>query len=484
MCKSNLKIGWLLFLPFMLGSCSQNDEFDKEDVSGAKDRKLIELSVPEYLSIAYDSENNELSNEEATNILKEFVYSSVETRGTTAQLTFNVNKEYYLNTTNSRSSLKQPIKIVEFTIGNETRNGSTSVGFASVVADKRFPNVLAYSPNGNVAEIEEYGAGIMMKRAQNVAQNYISQVEHYQDSLRDRTVEKVCTILGVKNFSFEKVENSLVLEEDTKIEDLDNLIESRGSAVNPSGTPIATIGPLINERLQWIQGWPQNQFIKECSKEDLNYWPSINYGGKYPAGCTAVAAASILTYLKPTIYSNDLGRNVDWSTALSNPVIDWFTSATDSYVIEAAAILKEVSVNIGTTYNHEGGSASAEGVRSYFGKLGIAMDGKSALNYFTIRPSIGAYRPVLLTGACRSISRAEYTNGRHAWTMDGIKIVKRTVTSRIELAQYNNYGYCHFGWVFGGGNGWYLFDSDGGITFDYGGDKYDIDLAAYPNIRK
>lgn len=37
---------------------------------------------------------------------------------------------------------------------------------------------------------------------------------------------------------------------------------------------------------------------------------------------------------------------------------------------------------------------------------------------------------------------------------------------------------------FGGGNGWYLFDSDGGITFDYGGDKYDIDLAAYPNIRK
>ena len=45
MCKSNLKIGWLLFLPFMLGSCSQNDEFDKEDVSGAKDRKLLELSV-------------------------------------------------------------------------------------------------------------------------------------------------------------------------------------------------------------------------------------------------------------------------------------------------------------------------------------------------------------------------------------------------------------------------------------------------------
>lgn len=179
MRKSNLKIGWLLFLPFMLGSCSQNDEFDKEDVSGAKDRKLLELSVPEYLSIAYDSENNELSNEEATDILKEFVYSSVETRGTTAQLAFNVNKEYYLNTPNSRSRFNQPIKIVEFTIGNETRNGSNSVGFASVVADKRFPNVLAYSPNGNVAEIEEYGAGIMMKRAQNVAQNYISQVEHY-----------------------------------------------------------------------------------------------------------------------------------------------------------------------------------------------------------------------------------------------------------------------------------------------------------------
>jgi hypothetical protein len=86
MCKSNLKIGWLLFLPFMLGSCSQNDEFDKEDVSGAKDRKLLELSVPEYLSIAYDSENNELSNEEATNILKEFVYSSVERNDSTIDI--------------------------------------------------------------------------------------------------------------------------------------------------------------------------------------------------------------------------------------------------------------------------------------------------------------------------------------------------------------------------------------------------------------
>lgn len=484
MCKSNLKFGWLLFLPFVLGACSQNDEFDKEDVSGAKDRKLLKLSVPEYLSIAYDSEDNELSNEEATDILKEFVYSGMETRGATAQLTFSVNNEYYLNTANSRSNLKQPIKIIEFAIGNETRNGSNSVGFASIVADKRFPNVLAYSSNGNVAEIEEYGAGIMMKRAQNVAQNYISQIEHYQDSLRDKTIEKVCTILGIENFSFEKVENSLVLEENTKIEDLDNLIKSRGYAVNPSGTPIATIGPLINERLQWIQGWPQNKFIEKCSEEDLEYWPEINYGGNYPAGCTAVAAATILTYLQPTIYSNDLGRNVNWNTALSNPVIDWFTPETNSYVIEAAAILKEVAVNIGTKYGPEGGSASAEAVRSYFSKLGISMDGKNALSYFTIRPSIGAYRPVLLTGACRSISRSEYTNGRHSWTMDGIKIVKRTITTRTELAQYNNYGYCHFGWVFGGGNGWYLFDSDGGITFDYGGNKYDIDLAAYPNIRK
>ena len=29
----------------------------------------------------------------------------------------------------------------------------------------------------------------------------------------------------------------------------------------------ATIGPLINERLQWIQGWPQNQLSKNVLKK-------------------------------------------------------------------------------------------------------------------------------------------------------------------------------------------------------------------------
>lgn len=478
---SKFKTMWTFMLLFILAACSQNEDFNKEDVADQKDRPLVQLTVPEYLSIAYDGEN-ELSNEDATKILQEFISSEVQTRGTSlGDLSLAVSNEYYLDAPSTRSNTGDPIKIVEFVIGDKTRTTSNSQGFASVVADQRFPNVIAYAPQGDINEIDQYGAGLMMKRAKGVAQYHISTIENYKDSLREKTIEKIRTYLKVEDYSFENINKSLVVEQPENKE-LEEFIQTRGSATTPSGVPVATIGPLVDEHLEWIQGFPQNQFIQECLPEHLPYWDPMMYGNRYPAGCTAVAAATILTYVKPTIYCSDLGRNANWSTALSNVKINWFSDENSSYVKEAAAILKEVSYGIDTKFSEAGGSASAEAVRSYFGRIGVKMDGKSGLNYFTIRPSIGAYKPVLLTGASRNLSRADYTSGRHAWVMDGIKIMQRG--TRQELRQYNNYGYCHFGWVFGGGNGWYLFDAGGGISFQYGNELYDMELAAYPNISK
>lgn len=471
---------WTFMLLLGLAACSQNEDFTKEDIADQKDRPLVQLTTPEYLSIAYDGEN-ELSSEDATKILQEFISTDVKTRGTSpTDFNLTVSKEYYLDATLTRSNSETPIKIVEFILGDKTRSDSNSNGFASVVADKRFPNVIAYSPKGDINEIDQYGAGLMMKRAKSVAQHHISTIENYKDSLREETIEKIKTRLNVEDYSFDNIKNSLVVEQPNN-KDMEEFIQTRGSAIpDPPGIEQASIGPLVNEKLQWIQGFPQNQFIEPCKPEDLPYWDQMMYGGRYPAGCTAVAAATILTYLKPTIYCSDLKRNANWSTALSNVKIDYFADENASYVKEAAAILKEVSYGINTKFNANGGSASAEAVQSYYSKLGIRMSGRSSLNYFTIRPSIGAYKPVLLTGASRSLSRADYTNGRHAWVMDGLKIMQRG--TRQELKQFNNYGYCHFGWGFGAGNGWYLFDAGGGISFQYGNDLYDMELAAYPNI--
>lgn len=56
---------WTFVLLFILAACNQNEDFNKEDVADQKDRPLVQLTVLEYLSIAYNSEN-ELSNEDAT----------------------------------------------------------------------------------------------------------------------------------------------------------------------------------------------------------------------------------------------------------------------------------------------------------------------------------------------------------------------------------------------------------------------------------
>lgn len=475
------KTMWTFVLLFALVACSQNEDFNKEDFADQKDRPLVQLTAPEYLSVAYDGEN-ELSSEAATKILQEFISTEVETRGTSSNdLNLTVSKEYYLNATVTRSNAKTPIKIVEFVVGNKTRANST--GFASVVADKRYPNVIAYAPKGDINEIDQYGAGLMMKRAKSVAQHHISTIENYKDSLREKTIDKIRTRLDFKDYSFENIKNSLVVEQPENKE-LEEFIKTRGSAITtPPGVQVASIGPLVNQNLQWIQGAPQNLFIEKCSAADAPYWDEMFYGGRYPAGCTAVAAATILTYVKPTIYCSNLGRNANWNTALSNVIIDFWSNETEPYVIESAAILKEVSYGISTKFSAAGGSASAEAVQSYFSRIGVKMGGRSALTYFTIRPSIGAYKPVLLTGASRNVgTRADYTTGRHAWVMDGIKIMQRG--TRQELQQFNNYGFCHFGWVFGSGNGWYLFDANGSISFQYGSDLYDMELAAYPNISK
>lgn len=470
-------------LLFGLVACSQNEVFNKEDISDQKDRPLVLLSAPEYLSIAYDG-NTELSSEDATKILQEFISSEVKTRGTSPNnLSLAVSKEYYLDATLTSSNSGTPVKIVEFILGDKARANSNSTGFASVVADKRYPNVIAYAPTGDINEIDQYGAGLMMKRAKSVAQHHISTIESYKDSLREKTIEKIRMRFDFNDFSFENIKNSLVVEQPEN-KDIEEFIQTRGSAITPPpGTQVAAIGPLIDQRLQWIQGFPQNQFIEKCKPEDLPYWNEMFYGGSYPAGCTAVAAATILTYVKPTIYCSNLGRNANWNTALSNVVIDCFSDENANYVKEAAAILKEVSYGINTKFSAAGGSASAESVQLYFGRIGVNMSGRSSLSYFTIRPSIGAYKPVLLTGASRNVgTRAENVTGRHAWVMDGIKIMQRG--TRQELKEFNNYGFCHFGWGFGGGNGWYLFDASGSISFQYGSDLYDMELAAYPNISK
>lgn len=489
------KCKFLFFVLMSLSiiSCNKGDDLSDKDLIGGGDKLFSQLTAPEYLSIAFDGDN-EIANEEASEILKEFVVSNSQTRSSIASdMVFEVNQEYYLdlcsnNTLTTRSSdVGSKLKVVEFRIKsglNRSESEENSEGFALVVADKRYPNVLSYVEKGSIDKATECGADIMIARAENIAVYYVSKIEEYQDSLRDSTIDKICKLHKIDNYSFEEVKNKLIVEtiDYSAIEDYDHASTRGPGYVNPPGTPIATIGPLVE--VEWIQGGPQNQFVKKFEGNDSVYWDPYIYGGRYPAGCTAVAVAQAISYYRPVIFSTDLKRNVNWSTALSSKKIDWRTLPTLPYVIESAAILQEVAKGIKTIYSSAGGSANMDNGRSYISTLGLSIDAKTACNYFTIRPSISALQPVILTGKSRIVSRADYISGSHAWVMDGIKIINRASLARQELQQYNNYGHCNFGWAFGSYNGWYLFDSVGTINFDCGNEKYDIDLSAYPNIKR
>lgn len=445
-------------------SCTQNlEEGDQDNGGNLLHRVAIGLTEPELLSIAYDSDND-LSEEAATDILSDFIAANNVSRNSMS--TFSLTNKFTINEVNNAtcSANKDHVTFYEYETENQPEKKK-----ALVCGDKRFPAVVAYIDSYNKTSI--LPADIMLANAKQYVLSTISQIKHYEDSLRVQTIDKVRRIKPFTgDFKFKDFEHNIFVYENT----------TRGWAVTPGGTEMAKIGPLT--MTQWDQISPYNLYADPTTGTADEGTFTDSYDNRYPAGCVVTAMAQIAAYLKPSMPS------IDWTLANVHSVSN--SDKTSERAKAVASVFSLIAKGSGTTYGPEGGSTNTQKARNYMKTLGVYMDDATDCTFQNMKSSLDALRLVYITGTSRHVStRGFNASGRHAWLADGYQIRQRNSSYRMILKQYNVYCHCNFGWG-GDFDGWYLYQSSGDITFDCNGypnfeyDIFDYDLKAYPNVRK
>lgn len=468
----------------IFAACSNEEDAIHDDLIGGGDLMVVSLSCEEALSLVSDYTYT-LSDDEVLQAVRTFL---VQQEGqTTRTAVFNKMKiiqNYKVACNNEATTISTNRQdSIEFSL-IDLGNDKTS-GIAVVCRDSRYPEVLAYVPTANIQTYQSCTPmQMMISRSQDVALQYIDKCNSaINEEVRAKTIDKICKILDIneEDFDLGKYRSRIFIQ-------CQDGNETRSSLQNPSGTILTTVGPLCGTT-RLIQGWPCNQFIETSALEKYN---TMQHNGHFPAGCVNVALATMCSYLQPTIYCSELGRNINWNNVVNthfNPY-SFDPSQYDENTPQAKEVgylLKILATKTNTRFNENGGNTYTRDAASYMRSIGIYMsNSETTLNYSTVRSSLGSLGLVYCTGTHQTKTRSDGSNSGHAWVIDGLQI--RRPLSRYELQNYNCYANCKFGWIewdYGNAfDGWYLFDTNGAISFDFGSDYISTNLSCIPNIRK
>lgn len=468
---------YLKFLPvvlFILSGCSDKmDEVDTVIDDGYK--SYISLSEQEYISIAYP-DKKDLTDAEVEGIAKSYIGSikGVNTRSVSNSLSNAQKEKISLSLTTKQHEKDEDIYFTKLKwVDDQTKEPISMI----VSSDCRFPYVIAFSEEGDFFSPNET-ADLMIKNAMNIALQEIAIIKQCEDSLREKT--KTYVNMQIRRYGMKHVEYLV-----------DNTPVTHSSATdNPSGQLHKIVEPML--KTKWNQTSPYNLYVPKCTSE---YDFGLGYEGRHPAGCTIVAWAQVLAYLQPNI--NDIitpeGQKFYWGNLGSYSPNFWEHHEPTEDDKRLASLIKNLADGSGTTFTIKGSTVSVDAVANYVKKWNVHIDEKNSCTCQNMANSLDLRRPVICIGtarATRGTRAAEaFTNGSHAWVVDGYQIRVRpsnTVSSPAQpcriLKRYNVYCHANMGWG-GSFDGWYLYRYDGSIDFDCGGDLYDIDLACYPNAR-
>lgn len=492
----DFKLGVTLLLSVFIISCSNKDEFDNEVIKGGYEKDKISLSVNEFISIAYPADTK-LTKEETEEILKDFADNThsnpVIKSGNDPKMNFVYEGEVIIEkgpSVKSGNSQRNTVTFHKYSlIPNATKSNTENTdGYAVVCADSRFPNVIAYAEGGNIENSMLDGSGMMLETSKRIALGYIQKINHIEDSLRTITINKICEELNISSEGF-SIDNKIIADNIS----VPDVLTKTGPS-NPTGSFITAVGPLT--RTAWNQNAPYNLFIRKYDDPSHGSYFGSSYEGRYPTGCVITTMAQITAYFKPTIRLNRLGKYADWNTILATTSVSNSNQSTEQ-VQQVAALMEQIGLNSDTKWGTSGGSTNSGNAIKYMNSIGIYFSGQTSMLFQNMKSSLDALRLIYATGTCRSVNpysfsaknlsskSADYTNGSHAWIIDGYQIRERP--SRKILRERNVWAHCNFGWG-PWRNAYFLFQSDGSITFDidqFGStDVYDINLRIYPNVRR
>lgn len=451
-------ICYLLFLFVLFQGCDNKIESETELKNISLDKTPLELTKYEYASIALN-EPKEIEEPIINKLIKSFLDSQSENQTKkNNDIKINIKKKYFISN-NSISKTKSvtttDIPILKVEISNQEKEG-----LAYICSDERFPLLLAYLPYAKDTLMDEcFGANLMLKQAENIILEQELIYNHVKDSLRVSTLNKVKKHFGDELVNIELVkENILINENNTKssiVKDpyLNNNILSK-------------IGPYIST--QWGQSAPYNNKLGGSCPD----W--FGEPQNYNASAIIVTIAQILGFYEPNIYTS--GITINWAYLKQKPTIvepDYFNvgDPLDKRNM-VSALIKLCSDKCKISYTCSGSSYYMNDIINFLKSYNIQVDSQRNFDFKEIKNSLENVKFAICHGKTSN-------NGGHSWLIDGyMDLYVGTSLSSFTTWVHANMGMGSYY------DGYYLVNSNTGLTFDPGFAHFNKDIVMYNNVRK
>lgn len=364
------------------------------------DESVLPTEQPETM---YELRNNEIADL-LSGYFESLQNNSPATRSNKPEIT-KLNKVRYNNPIVTRSGKTENNG---FTICTVDINYGGKEGFAIVVADKRLPVVLAYSPNGKFSELKEKGSENLQKYVSNIPNDIkavLAEPRYLQGGFTDPD----------NKFASFPYPN-----------DRDEIYAT--SLSNGIWEDVA----LLKQSVLWGQRTPYNDSLPV----------NLSTGKPYPVGCTNVALSQIMAYHKyPTKYNWNLMANL--VNIENNPFAPKGMSDT------IASFIRELTTITKTTFK-EATDAASNNIPDFIEALNtLGFAHSPAINYDAdaIRHSLRGKYSVIAFGQSA-------TGSGHAFVISGYWKFEVPPTMP-DLQNGTNLG-INWGTAGGWGDGWYL----------------------------
>lgn len=461
---------WILTMAIPLLFACKNDNQTDDILSSKTDSAgTVELSQEEIVSIAFDNPQ-EIAPEEIMKLVQEFPLKANDKGETKISdvRDIAVGEKYYISSGERRqkaskgtqASSSLAYKVPFYKVNLKTGTGS---GLAIVCADERFPRVVAYIPLKDRSEEAFSGAaGIMLNYAEMLTVAQIDRFNSIRDSLRETTLKKIG-------------KQTMGLSPGNLFQEIKSKIRIKGVA-GISGLPylpspvLGIIGPLT--QVDWDQEGTYNQKLPASNCNGI--------AGFYPAGCSIVAAAQILSFFEPSMTVKDgSGSNlsVNWPYLKQTRMI--LNNAEPAKKEMIGYLIKDIFEGCQATPDCGGSAASTSKVEGYLRRY-INIENSTSFDVNACKASLDNLRLVMASGTRNKGTQDE---GRHAWVVDGYAVCQRP--AREIIKRYDFYLHCNLGWS-GNESGWFMVNQDLSITFPVYWDiyVYDQDLRCSPHARR
>ena len=444
------KIAILSFSFLLFISCS-NDEINNVEIPNETTSK-VQLTQEEAISISFD-EVKEIGEEGIRDIIADFINAQNTTETKSAEnkaLSITLNEKYYVSDENGNnqqltksSATTMQIPVYEAIIDS---NGKKS--FTLVAADERTPKVYAYLPDFDPSKINDTNLQVMLGLSKQSIIDDIYEIEEIKSNLRDKTIAKIVSELGIEQseFGYDRVSKYIAVD---GIEE-QVVTKVNGNMYQYAEIPTQILGGVYPlSQVSWDQSVPYNRNYP--TGPVLTAWGTI-MTDKLPVGCAVTAIAQTLSVIEPT-YSFG-GQYMSWPYLKQTEELierGQQNASPEDKLNMAGKLFRSIYDDTQSYPVWNPNRTAIVNVATDFSKIASYMTSKTlcnsprTFNGDICKLSLDAYRPVLVYGTLYyTLQNGSRTSDGHAFLFDGYLVAKKL--SKVIVQNYDMYWHANLGW--------------------------------------